>query len=98
MRLTPLNALGTLGSATGPGMIVIASSDRSTVIPMCSTMPAVSPTSPTSGVLVIVLGLLANMAATMCLLTAFLAPRTVTSPRNGPDGSISHRLSTMGPP
>ncbi|MGP4028939.1 VOC family protein [Actinomadura sp. 3N407] len=29
----------------------------------------------------------------MCLLTAFFAPRTVTSPRNGPDGSICHNFS-----
>jgi hypothetical protein len=30
------------------------------------------------------------MAATMCFVTAFLEPRTVMSPRSGPDGSTCH--------
>nr|BFE88949.1 hypothetical protein GCM10020093_115500 [Planobispora longispora] len=34
-----------------------------------------------------------SMAATMCLETPFLDPRTSTSPRSGPEGSISHTSS-----
>jgi hypothetical protein len=34
------------------------------------------------------------MAATMCLVTAFLDPRTSTSPRRGPDGSINQASDT----
>src|ERR1700744_1417132 len=34
------------------------------------------------------------MAATMCLVTAFFDPRTRTSPRRGPEGSISHASDT----
>ncbi|GAA1870936.1 hypothetical protein GCM10009736_43360 [Actinomadura bangladeshensis] len=40
-----------------------------------------------------VLGPSPSIAATMCLLTAFFAPRTVTSPRSGPDGSIRQSFS-----
>ncbi len=74
MRFSPVNAFPTLGSATGPGTIVTSPLDRSTVIPTCSSMPAVMPTSPTSGALPIVLGPSPSIAATMCLLTAFFAP------------------------
>ena len=89
------SALPTLGSVIGPGTTVTWSSLRCTVIPTCSSMPAVIPTSPTSGALLIMLGPSPSIAATMCLLTAFLAPRTVTSPRNGPDGSIRQTASAL---
>ena len=46
------------------------------------------PTSPTAGALVIVDGVSAMSAATMCLVTAFLDPATATSPRSGPEGSM----------
>ena len=49
-------------------------------------MSAVIRTSPTSGALVIVLGSVPSMAATMCLVTAFLEPVTRTSPTSGPLG------------
>ena len=53
-------------------------------------MSAVMPTSPTSGALVIVLGSVPSMAATMCLVTAFLDPLTATSPTSGPLGRMCH--------
>src|SRR5580658_4269691 len=47
-------------------------------------------TSPTCGALRITLGPSPSIAATMCLVTAFLEPRTEMSPRSGPDGSTVH--------
>jgi len=68
---------------------------------MASSIAAVMSTSPTSGAFLMVLGPSPSIAATMCLVTAFFDPRTVMSPRSGPDGStcqVSVTLTTVGPP
>ena len=59
-------------------------------------MSAVMATSPTDGALVMVLGSVPSRAATMCLVTAFLDPLTLTCPTRGPLGRMrqasGHRL------
>src|SRR4051812_7896764 len=66
------------------------SSSISTEHPSARIMSAVMSTSPTRGVLSSVLGALPSKAATMCLVTAFLEPRTRTEPFSGPAGSTIH--------
>ena len=96
MRLSPLKDSGTAGFASvGRG-----DRERRTGLaprwrPTAVRMPAVMSTSPTSGTLVMVLGPCPRMAATMCLVTAFLEPRTSTSPRSGPAGSMSQASDTQ---
>ena len=77
---------GTLASGLSTGSIEMRSPSISTPTPSEVRMSAVIPTSPTSGALVIVLGAVPSMAATMCLVTAFFDPLTSTSPTSGPLG------------
>ena len=95
MRLSPLNDNGTAGFTFSGRVTVMEFFDRSTPAPMARRMPAVMSTSPTSGMLVIVLGPVPSMAATMCLVTAFFEPRTSTVPRRGPLGSINQESDTL---
>ncbi len=90
IRLSPENSRGTLGVGSDTGDTVIVSSSITTSRPIERRMSAVMPTSPTFGALVIVDGVSAKSAATMCLVTAFFEPATTTSPRNGPLGSMCH--------
>ena len=56
------------------------------------SIDAVMSISPISGQLRTVLGVLPSSAATMCLVTAFFEPFTLTSPLSGPTGSIRQEL------
>ena len=94
MRLRPENSSGTRGVGSGVGTTVIEPPSMTTSRPIERRMSAVMPTSPTAGALVIVDGVSAISAATMCLVTAFLEPDTRTSPRSGPLGSMCQ----AGPP
>src|SRR6478735_4645061 len=75
--------------------MVALSSPMSTATPRERRMSAVICTSPTSGADRITLGPSPRTAATMCFVTAFLEPRTETSPRRGPEGSTAHARSAM---
>ena len=90
IRLRPVNASGTRGRTSPPGAMVISPSSRLTWKPADSSIAAVMSTSPTCGALRMTLGPSPSIAATMCLVTAFLEPRTEMSPRSGPDGSTTH--------
>ena len=90
MRFRPENSRGTRGVGSGTGTTVIVLPAMSTSRPIERRMSAVMLTSPTSGALLIVDGESARRAATMCLVTAFFAPATTTSPRRGPLGSMCH--------
>src|SRR4051812_37837998 len=68
--------------------MVTHESSMSTAQPRSRSMPAVMSTSPTAGQFSMALGEPPSTAATMCLVTAFFEPRTVTSPRRGPTGSM----------
>ena len=94
MRLRPENSSGTRGVGSGGGDHGDRPPSISTSRPIDRRMSAVMPTSPTAGALVIVDGVSAISAATMCLVTAFLEPATRTSPRSGPLGSMCQ----AGPP
>ena len=88
MRLRPENSKGTRGLGSGVGTTVIEPPSIVTSRPIERRMSAVIPTSPTAGALVIVEGVSARSAATMCLVMAFLEPDTSTSPESGPLGSM----------
>jgi hypothetical protein len=100
MRLSPVKLSGTLASGLSTGSIEMRPPSISTPTPSEVRMSAVMPTSPTSGALVIVLGAVPSMAATMCLVTAFFDPLTSTSPTSGPLGwmcQAAARGSFIGP-
>jgi hypothetical protein len=88
MRFRPVNSSGTRGSSVSVGSTVMQSPTMWTPTPSEVRIWAVMPTSPTSGALVIVLGAVPRIAATMCLVTAFFEPAISTSPTSGPFGSI----------
>ncbi len=74
MRLSPLKDSGTSDLADSGGVISSCPLDWVTPAPIARRIPAVISTSPTWGTLEIVLGPWPKMAATMCLVTAFLEP------------------------
>ena len=88
MRLSPVNSSGTLAPGPSTGSMMMRSPSISTPTPSDVRMSAVMPTSPTAGALEMVLGSVPSMAATMCLVTAFLDPLTFTWPTNGPLGRM----------
>ena len=88
MRLRPVNSSGTSAPGASTGSMVMLSPSMSTPTPSDVRMSAVMPTSPTAGALVMVLGRVPSMAATMCLVTAFFDPLTWTSPTRGPLGRM----------
>ncbi len=94
MRLSPVNSSGTLAPGLATGWMVMASPSISTPTPSEVRMSAVMPTSPTAGALVMVLGSVPSMAATMCLVTAFLDPLTLTCPTRGPFGRMCQASAT----
>ena len=94
MRLRPVKESGTSGLACSGGVISSLPSSWLTPAPIARRISAVIWTSPTSGTLVMVLGPSPRMAATMCLVTAFLEPKTSTSPIRGPLGWMNHSSDT----
>jgi hypothetical protein len=92
IRLRPVKVCGTAGASSLPRSTIRVSASRSTVAPRERSIEAVISTSPTRGAFEIRLGPSPSRAATMCLVTAFFEPRTVTSPRSGPVGSIFQAL------
>ena len=83
----PLKVRGTRLLDNGLASTTASPFDRSTSQPKAASIWDVISTSPMSGQFEIVEGEFPRSDATKCLVTAFLDPRTATSPVRGPIGS-----------
>ena len=90
MRLLPEWGSGTSDAASPrASMRITPSAGNSTTTPTARSICAVMSTSPIGGTLCSVVGLSPRRAATMALVTKFLAPSAVIRPRTGSPPWIS---------